>query len=106
MVRDHLDAFSCGSLDRMLATLAPAAMFVSGGTTVDPAAFSEFFGGAIRELAPRIQIDTLLVDGEQVACQFTESLTMDGERQHLSRAAFYRVCSGLITSVRVYDEGG
>jgi len=104
VVRAHLEAFSAGDLDRMLATLAPTAHFQSGSTVVDPAEFAEFFGWAIREILPRMQLDTLLVDGDRVACQFVESVTLDGERKHLNRAAFYRVVDGLITSVHVYDE--
>ncbi len=44
VVQDHLDAFSSGDLDRMLATLGSAAMFATGTALVDPAGFSEFFG--------------------------------------------------------------
>lgn len=104
VVRAHLEAFSTGDLDRMLATLAPAAHFVSGSTVVDPAEFPEFFGWAIREMSPTMRIDNLLVDGDRVACQFVESITLDGGRQHLQRAAFYRVAAGLIISAKVYDE--
>src|SRR6478672_8179626 len=104
VVRAHLDAFSAGDLDRMLATLAPTAHFVSGTTVVDPSEFSEFFGWAMREISPTVQIDNLLVAGDQVACQFIESVTLDGERRQLNRAAFYRVRDGLITAAKVYDE--
>jgi ketosteroid isomerase-like protein len=104
VVRAHLDAFSAGDLDRMLATLAPRAHFMSGTTVVDPAQFPDFFGSAIRELSPRMHVDDVLVDGDRVACQFIESITADGRRQHLSRAAFYRVADGLITWAKVYDE--
>jgi hypothetical protein len=103
VVRAHLDAFGTGDLDRMLATLAPRAHFASGSTVVDPAEFAEFFGWAIRELAPAMQIENLLVDGERVACQFTESVTRGHAREHLNRAAFYRVEDGLITAATVYD---
>lgn len=104
IVRAHLEAFSAGDLDRMLATLAPAARFVTGMTAVDPADFPDFFGWAIREISPTVQIENLLVDGDQVACQFIESITVDGSQQHLPRAAFYTVEDGLITSAKVYDE--
>ncbi len=104
VVRDHLEAFSAGDLERMLATMAPAAHFQSGTTVVEPAEFADFFGWAIREIAPRMRIDELLVDGDRVACRFVESITTDGERRHLRRAAFYRVADGLITWAKVYDE--
>jgi ketosteroid isomerase-like protein len=104
VVRAHLDAFSRGDLDGLLATLAPTALFTSGTTLVDPAEFREFFGWAIREISPAIRIETLVADGDRVACQFVESITRDGARHHLNRAAFYRVADGSITSVKVYDE--
>ena len=104
VVRAHLDAFSAWDLQGMLATLAPTAHFVSGATLVAPAEFPEFFGWAIREISPAMQIDNLLVDCDQVACEFIESITLDGKRKHLRRAAFYRVRDGLITSAKVYDE--
>ena len=104
VVRAHLEAFSAGDLDGMLATIGVAAHFRSGATVVDPGEFAEFFGWAIRELTPRMRIDTLLVDGDQVACQFVESVTVDGQRRQLRRAAFYRVAGGLITSAEVYDQ--
>ncbi|MDP9117069.1 MAG: nuclear transport factor 2 family protein [Actinomycetota bacterium] len=104
VVSAHLEAFSAGELDRMLSTLSCSAHFVTGRTTVDPPDFREFFGWAIREISPKIKIETLLVDGDEVACQFVESITVDGSQQHLSRAAFYRVEGGVITSAKVYDE--
>lgn len=88
----------------MLATLAPEAHFVSGGDVVDPIDFREFFGWAIRALAPTMEVLDVLVDGDRVACQFIETITVDGARQVLSRAAFYRVADGVITDANVYDE--
>ncbi len=78
---------------------------MTGTTVVDPSDFPEFFGWAMREIAPAIRIVSLVADGGQVACQFVESVTVDGARQRLHRAAFYLVSEGLITSVKVYDEG-
>lgn len=104
VVRAHLDAFSAGDLTRMLATLAPDAFFRSGTTVVEPHDFPDFFGWAMRELAPRMEILTLVVEGERVAGEFIESVTVAGARQHLHRAAFYRGVDGLITSATVYDQ--
>ena len=104
VVLAHLAAFSAGDLERMLGTLAPAAKFTSGTTTVDPSEFPEFFGWAIRELSPTMRIESLLVDGDRVACQFVESISVDGNRRHLNRAAFYRVEEGQISTAKVYDE--
>lgn len=87
----------------MLATLDPAATFATGTTLVDPAEFAEFFGWAMRELKPSMSITSLVSVGDQAACEFIESVTINDERQHLRRSAFYRVANGLITEARVYD---
>lgn len=100
----HLKAFSSHNLPAMLATMAPDAVFVSGMTLVAPQDFEEFFGWAMREIDPAVEITNLVADGGNVACEFVESVTLDGQRQRLSRAAFYTVESALITSARVYDS--
>ena len=104
VVRGHLEAFSARDLPAMLATMAPDAVFASGRTLVPPAEFEEFFGWAMRELNPTMEITRLVADGADVACEFVESVTMDGARQHLKRAAFYTVHGAVITSAKVYDE--
>ncbi|MDT5408452.1 MAG: uncharacterized protein QOG14_672 [Mycobacterium sp.] len=100
----HLEAFSSWDLPAMLATMAPNAVFVTGKATVVPQDFEEFFGWAMREISPTMKITNLIVDGENVACEFVESVTLDGQRQHLSRAAFYTVNDDVITTAKVYDE--
>jgi ketosteroid isomerase-like protein len=104
VVQAHLAAFSAGDLPAMLATMAPDAVFVSGTTLVPPQDFEEFFGWAMREIDPLIEVTNLVQDGRHVACQFVESVTLDGERKHLNRASFYIVDDGVITSAKVYDE--
>lgn len=104
LVREHLRAFAAGDLPALLATLADDAVFVSGTTTVPPAEFAEFFGWAMRELHPDMAITRIVAEGEQVACEFVETVTPDGERQQLHRAAFYTVSGGVITHAKVYDE--
>jgi hypothetical protein len=103
-VQAHLEAFSSRDLPAMLATMAPDAVFVSGTTAVAPQDFGEFFGSAMREIDPVVKITNLIVDGAKVACEFLESVTLDGRRQHLRRAAFYTVDGDLIATAKVYDE--
>ena len=97
-------AFSSRDLPALLSTLAPDAVFVSGATLVAPQDFEEFFGWAMRQIDPIVKITNLIVDGRHAACQFVESVTSDGERKHINRAAFYTVDDDVITSVKVYDE--
>lgn len=103
-MRAHLDAFTKRDLPAMLATLSSDAVFVTGTTLVAPADFDEFFGWAMRELDPVMGIRNLVVDGGRVACEFLESVTLDGERRHLNRSAFFTIVDELITAVKVYDE--
>jgi ketosteroid isomerase-like protein len=104
VVGRHLRSFATGDLAGVLETLAEDASFVSGTTVVPPAEFADFFGWAMRELDPAIEITTLVADGDRVACEFVESVTVDGERRRLNRAAFYRVTGGVIIAAKVYDE--
>jgi hypothetical protein len=104
VVRAHLEAFSSHDLKAMLATMAPDAVFVTGTTLVDPAEFEEFFGWAMREINPTMTISTLIAQGRYVACEFVESVTIDGERRDLNRAAFYTVDNATVTSAKIYDE--
>lgn len=104
VVQTHLEAFNSRDLPGMLATLSPDAVFVTGKTPVDPQDFEEFFGWAMREIDPTMAITNLVVDGGSVACEFLESVTLDGQRRHLTRAAFYTVDGDVITSAKVYDE--
>lgn len=99
----HLEAFSAGDLRTTLATMAPGAVFVTGTTLVAPEDFEDFFGWAMRELRPIMKITNLVVDGPRVACQFVESVTLDGRRRELERAAFYTVDGDVISSAKVYD---
>jgi hypothetical protein len=103
-VRAHLEAFSGRDLPAMLATLASDATFVSGTTLVAPEEFEEFFGWAMREIDPTVTISNLIVDGPRVACEFVESVTIDGERRDLNRAAFYTIRGDVICTAKVYDE--
>ncbi len=104
IVRAHLEAFGGRDLPAMLATMAPDAVFVTGKTLVAPGEFEEFFGWAMRALDPTLQITSLVVESERVACEFVESVTVDGRRQRLNRAAFYTVNGDVITTAKVYDE--
>ena len=104
VVRAHLDAFSDRDLPAMLATMASDATFITGTTLVAPSDFEEFFGWAIREIDPTVTITNLLEHDEQVGCEFVESVTIDGERRNLNRAAFYEIRDDVICSAKVYDE--
>jgi hypothetical protein len=47
----------------------------------------------------------MLVDGDQVACELSEHLVVDGVARVGQIAGFYRVQSGRITAAKIYREG-
>ena len=50
-------------------------------------------------------MESLLSDGEMVACQLTETLTVEGRERTYAIAAFYRLRNGRIESAKIYREG-
>ncbi len=47
----------------------------------------------------------LLAQGDEVAAELRERLTVDGERREYAIAAFFTVADGLITRAKIYREG-
>ena len=60
---------------------------------------------AFAELSPHLTIQTMLSDGDQVACELTEQLVVDDTTRVDHIAGFYRVHSGRITEAKIYREG-
>ncbi len=54
---------------------------------------------------PHLTIQTMLSDGDQVACELTEQLVVDDATRVDHIAGFYRVHSGRITKAKIYREG-
>ena len=81
------------------------ATWVTGTDRFCGAALRELFASALTGLQPRLQIESILVDGSRVACELREDLIVKGVERTDHIAGFYRVVSGLITAAKIYREG-
>jgi hypothetical protein len=105
-VRGHVDAFNARDLDRLMAGFADDAVWITGTTTVrGHAELTDLFASAMAGLLPTLVIESLLVGGDRVACQLTETLTVDGEERTFSIAGFYELRGGRIAAAKIYREG-
>jgi uncharacterized protein len=105
-VREHVEAFNDGDLERLLAGFAADALWVTGQTVVrGRSELSSFFGAAIDRLRPHLAMENLVAEDCRAACQMTETLLFEQEQRSYSIAAFFRLRDGLIASAKVYREG-
>jgi len=105
-VREHVEAFNAGDLERLLAGFTEDALWITGQTVVHGRGeLSRFFGAAIDGLRPHLAVENLITEDGRAACQMTETLLFKQEQRSYSIAAFFRLHDGLITSAKVYREG-
>ena len=102
----HLAAFNAHDTDRLLAGLAPDAVWITGhDVATGRAALAEVFDDWLWSMRPRLEVVALVVDGDTVAAELRESLTVDGATREFAIAAFFRIENGLITRAKIYREG-
>jgi hypothetical protein len=101
-----VDAFNSRDLDRLMAGFTDDVVWITGTTTVrGRAELTELFANAMAGLLPALVIESLLAEGDRVACQLTETLTVDGDERTFSIAGFYALRGGRIASAKIYREG-
>ena len=106
VVQAHFEAFNTGDLDALMAGFAEDAVFSTGEhLVVGERGIREMFSDALRELAPTLNLRAVVAQGEVVACELTEDLTVEGSPFSFALAAFYTVRRGQIVRVKVYREG-
>jgi uncharacterized protein len=106
LIREHVRAFNARDLDALLSGFTEDALWVTGTTTVrGRAALAVLFRDAMRGLLPMLTLHTVIGEGDKVACQMTETLTVEGEERICSIAAFYVIAGRRIASAKVYREG-
>jgi heme-degrading monooxygenase HmoA len=106
IVRNHTAAFNAQNLDGLLACFGADATWVTGTDHFRGAAeLAKLFASAFSELSPELIVTTMLIDGDQVACQLSEHLVVDGVARVEQIAGFYRVQNGRITAAKIYREG-
>ena len=107
VVRAHVDAFNAGDVDALMAGFTDDAVFVTGDHMVIGArGLRAMFSDALANLSPSMELRATVVQHGVVACELSESLTVEGTEFRFSLAAFYTVQRGQIARVKVYREGG
>ncbi|ONI81216.1 hypothetical protein ALI144C_22035 [Actinosynnema sp. ALI-1.44] len=106
VIRRHVAAFNARDLDALMAGFTDDAAWVTGVTALRGRdELTVLFRDAMTQLLPSLTIDTLLADGNRVACQLTETLTANGERHTFPLAGFYQIRGGRIATAKIYREG-
>ena len=106
VVQAHFEAFNTGDLDALMAGFAEDAVFSTGEhLVVGERGIREMFRDALQQLAPVLTLRAVVAQGEVVACELTEDLTVEGSDFSFALAAFYTVRRGQIVRVKVYREG-
>jgi uncharacterized protein len=106
LVRRHLDAVNTADLDTLLDSLADDAVWTTGRSVVRGRAdLTVFFTAAFEGLRPRLALRSLVAGDGLVACELTETATIDGTDRQYPIAGFYSVRDGRITEVCIYREG-
>jgi ketosteroid isomerase-like protein len=106
VVRVHVEAFNAHGTRRLLDTLTEDVEWATGRDVIrGRAALVEVFDDGLWELAPRLVVRTLVVQGDVAAAELVEALVVDGERRRFAIATFFVIEGGLIRSVKVYREG-
>jgi hypothetical protein len=106
-VAEHVAAFNAWDTARVLAGLAPDAVWVTGQDRfVGRTALADLFDDGLWSATPHLEVSSLLVDGRAAAIEVVESLVKDGETQVYAVAAFLEFDdAGLIRRGTVYREG-
>jgi uncharacterized protein len=106
VVTRHIDAFNDHDLDALMACFSADATWVTGADRFQgAAALRALFAGAFEALSPRLSLQNLLVQGDQVACELREDYSAEGADRSDHIAGFYRVEAGRITAAKIYREG-
>jgi ketosteroid isomerase-like protein len=106
VVDEHIAAFNAHDRERVLAGLAPDAVWITGTDTVTGrAALADLFDDWLWSTRPALRPVSVLVEGDRAAAQIVESMTVDGQRRDFGIAVFFDVADGLITRAKVYREG-
>ena len=106
VVTRHIDAFNAHDLDALMACFSTDASWATGADRFQgAAALRTLFAGAFEALSPRLSLQNLLVQGDEVACELREDYSVGGVDRTDHIAGFFRVEAGRITAAKIYREG-
>jgi hypothetical protein len=101
-----VEAFNDYDLGRLLACLSPQATWITGTARFHGTReLTTLFENAFSQLKPKLLIKTMLVDGDDVACELRETYFVGRKAQLDEIAGFYQVRSQRITRARIYRQG-
>jgi len=108
-VEAHLAAFNARNLEAVSAGFCDDAVFATGDDLIiGRRGISAFFAEAFAQpLRAELRLLRSVTDGDTVACEVAERLTLDDGRSHeLALATFYTVRDAALARVKVYREDG
>jgi len=106
VVTEHLDAFNAHDAARLLTWFAVDAVWITGtDIATGHTELADLFDDWLWSLNPSLTVVSLVAEGNDVAAQLTERLTVDAETRTYSIAVFFTVIDGKIIRGKVYREG-
>jgi uncharacterized protein (TIGR02246 family) len=106
VIREHVRAFNDRDLLALLAGFTDDAVWITGSSVArGRTELTELFTAALEQLLPTLTLETLLIDGDDAACQLVERYTVSGHRRMDSIAGFFRIRDGRIATAKIYREG-
>ena len=106
VVDAHLAAFNAADLMAVMDGFAEDAVLSVGDQTVIGARairalFADSFASPV---SAELTLHRAVVDGDTIACELTEQLTVEGASHTIDVAAFYTVRDGRLVRVRIYRD--
>ena len=106
VVDDHIAAFNAHDTERLLAGLAPDAVWNTGSDTLaGRTALADLFDDWLWSTSPALTLVSVVVEGDRAAAQLRETMTVDGTQHEFPIAVFFDISDGLISRATVYREG-
>lgn len=106
LVDAHLRAFNASDLAAVLADFAEDAVLTVGDqTAVGARAIRALFADSFASpVSAELMLRSAVADGDTVACELTERLTVEGSTHEIDVAAFYTARRGRLVRVRIYRD--
>jgi ketosteroid isomerase-like protein len=105
-VLEHLASFNSHDAERVLIGLTETVVWATGKDVLrGRAELVDVFDDGLWDLEPRLDLHTLIVEGDVAAARCTETIVLSGETVQFPIAVFFQVRSGLLSDVKVFREG-
>ena len=103
-VREHVAALNAQNLDRLLACFSADATWLAGADRLSGSEELARFFQDLFSSSPELSIETIVSDGDRVACELSERLVVDGVMRVDRVAGFYEVRGDRITAATIIRE--